>query len=140
MRSRGPLLWDVSLLAVLARCLLLLAAQNEMADEDVAVDVDAAGVGPRFFDLSVSLYSPALSVGGPGSPVWKTKIARRRRDFVAETPRNRWISMHSGHPSNSTTNPNYPTAPLIDPTGPARRPPDWPTDPSAPHSPTPPWP
>ena len=65
MRSRGPLLWDVSLLAVLARCLLLLAAQNEMADEDVAVDVDAAGVGPRFFYLSVSLYSPALSVGGP---------------------------------------------------------------------------
>ena len=40
--------------------------------------------------------------------------------------------MHSVHPSNSTTNPSHPTAPLVDPTEPARRPPDRPTDPSPP--------
>ena len=53
---------------------------------------------------------------------WKTKTARRRRDFVAKTPRNRRTPCIPGHPGNSTTipslhRPTRPTRPVDHPTG-----------------------
>ena len=88
--------------------------------------------GRNGFDLSVSTPPPAPSEG-PGPLFGKQK----QRDFVAETPRNRRISMHSGHPSNSTTNPDRPidrpdrpgpstTRPAHRPIGPPLSHPPWP--------------
>ena len=79
---------------------------------------------PISFDLLVSGPPPAPSEGL--GPLFRSQ---KQRDFVAKTPRNRRLSMHSGHPSNSTTNPNDPDRPIDRPdrpgpstTRPAHRP------------------